>query len=119
MKYKQADIKEAADRFRNGEAVYAARCIDGMSFREVTAATMLLVLEIPVPETETKPEKVEKTAPPTKKTIDRGKVKALHEAGWSNAKIADEMQRSAWSVSMILKEFREQKGKQREVNTDE
>ena len=63
MKCKQIDIKEAADRFRNGEAVYAARCIDGMSFREVTAATMLLVLKIPVPETETKPEKSGKTAP--------------------------------------------------------
>lgn len=59
MKYKQISIKEAADRCRNGEAVYAARCINGMSFREVTAATMLLVLETPVPETETKPEKVE------------------------------------------------------------
>lgn len=76
MKYKQIDIKEAADRFRNGEAVYAARCIDGMSFREVTAATMLLVMEIPVPETGTKPEKVKKQPPTsTKKTIDRGKVK--------------------------------------------
>lgn len=64
MKCKQIDIKEAADRFRNGEAVYAARCIDGMSFREVTAATMLLVMEIPVPETETKPEKVKKQPPP-------------------------------------------------------
>lgn len=55
--------------------------------------------------------KGEKAVPP-KKTIDRGKVKALHEAGWSNAKIADEMQCSAWSVSMILKEFREQEGKE-------
>lgn len=117
MKYKQISIKEAADRCRNGEAVYAARCIDGMSFREVTAATMLLVMEIPVPETETKPEKVKK-APQQKKTIDRGKVKALHEAGWSNAKIADEMKCSAWSVSMILKELREQEEKQSEVNTD-
>ena len=105
MKYKQIDIKEAADRFRNGEAVYAARCINGMSFREVTAATMLLVMEIP--------------APQQKKTIDRGKVKALHEAGWSNAKIADEMKCSTWSVSMILKELREQEEKQNEVNTDE
>lgn len=104
MKYKQIDIKEAADRFRNGEAVYAARCIGGMSFREVTAATMLLVMEIPPPQ--------------QKKTIDRGKVKALHEAGWSNAKIADEMKCSAWSVSMILKELREQEEKQSEVNTD-
>ena len=31
MKYKQISIKEAADRCRNGEAVYAARCIDGSS----------------------------------------------------------------------------------------
>ena len=64
MKYKQVDIKEAADRCRNGEAVYAARCIDGMSFREVAEAMMLLVMEIPVPETEPKPEKVKKQSPP-------------------------------------------------------
>ena len=112
MKYKQISIKEAADRCRNGEAVYAARCIDGMSFREVAEAMMLLVMEIPVLETETKPEKVKKTAPPTKKTIDRGKVKALHEAGWSNTKIADEMKCSAWSVSMILKGFSEQENEE-------
>ena len=74
MKYKQIDIKEAADRFRNGEAVYAARCIDGMSFREVTAATMLLVMEIPVPETETKSEKVKK--PPNKKDHRPGEGKS-------------------------------------------
>lgn len=55
MKYKQIDIKEAADRFRNGEAVYAARCIGGMSFREVTAATMLLVMEIPAPPNKKRP----------------------------------------------------------------
>ena len=63
MIYKQISIKEAADRCRNGEAVYAARCIDGMSFREVAEAMMLLVMEIPVPETETKPEKVKKQPP--------------------------------------------------------
>lgn len=119
MKYKQISIKEAADRCRNGEAVYAARCIDGMSFREVTAATMLLAMEVPVPKPEPKPEKAKKQSPPKKKNIDRGKVKALHEAGWSNAKIADEMKCSTWSVSMILKEFREQEEKQSEVNTDE
>lgn len=76
MKYKQVDIKEAADRFRNGEAVYAARCIDGMSFREVAEAMMLLVMEIPVPETETKPEKVKKTAPPNKEDHRPGEGKS-------------------------------------------
>lgn len=76
MKYKQVDIKEAADRFRNGEAVYAARCIGDMSFREVTAATMLLVMEIPVPETETKPEKVKKQPPPDKEDHRPGEGKS-------------------------------------------
>nr|DAL10475.1 MAG TPA_asm: InsA C-terminal domain [Caudoviricetes sp.] len=36
--------------------------------------------------------------------MDRGKVLALHRAGWSNKKIADEMACSEASVSMILKE---------------
>ena len=76
MKYKQISIKEAADRCRNGEAVYAARCIDGMSFREVTAATMLLVLETPIPETETKPEKSGKTASPNKEDHRPGEGKS-------------------------------------------
>ena len=56
--------------------------------------------------------------PPNKEDHRPGKVKALHEAGWSNAKIADEMKCSTWSVSMILKELREQEEKQSEVNTD-
>lgn len=64
MKYKQISIKEAADRCRNGEAVYAARCIDGMSFREVAAATILLVMESSAPETEPKPEKAKSSPPP-------------------------------------------------------
>ena len=76
MKYKQISIKEAADRCRNGEAVYAARCIDGMSFREVAEAMMLLVMEIPVPETETKPEKVKKTASPNKEDHRPGEGKS-------------------------------------------
>lgn len=44
-----------------------------------------------------------------RKKIDRGKVMALHNAGWANKKIADEMACSEWSVSMILKELSEEK----------
>nr|DAQ73421.1 MAG TPA: helix-turn-helix domain protein [Caudoviricetes sp.] len=39
-----------------------------------------------------------------RKKIDRGKVLALHRAGWSNKKIADEMACSEASISIILKE---------------
>lgn len=36
--------------------------------------------------------------------IDRGKIMALHNAGWSQAKIADEMGCSCPRVSQIIKE---------------
>lgn len=43
-----------------------------------------------------------KAAKPERTKIDRGKVKALHEAGWSNAKIADDMGCAVSTVSMIV-----------------
>lgn len=60
---------------------------------------------------ESPPEEPEKEEPEKKsgrKKIDRGKVMALHNAGWTNKKIADEMACSEWSVSMILKELSEE-----------
>lgn len=51
------------------------------------------------------------TAPPSKeekkgRVVDRGKVLALHKAGWSNAKIADEMGCHPSRIYQILKEER-------------
>lgn len=43
----------------------------------------------------------------SKKKIDRGKVSALHKAGWTGKKIAEEMQCSEGLISTILKEMRE------------
>lgn len=70
--------------------------------------------DIPLPAME-EPVEEEKQSPPAepekksgRKKIDRGKVMALHRAGWSNKKIADEMACSEWSVSMILKELSEE-----------
>lgn len=37
------------------------------------------------------PAKEKKEVPKDKKRVDHGKVNALHKAGWSAAKIADEM----------------------------
>lgn len=41
-----------------------------------------------------------------KKTLDWGKVKALHDAGWSNAKIADEMHSTASTIATGLSRIR-------------
>lgn len=52
----------------------------------------------PKPKQEPDPKPTKKRKP-----IDKGKVKALHEAGWSAAKIADEMGCSSANIYLILK----------------
>lgn len=43
----------------------------------------------------------------SKKKLDRGKILALYEAGWTQKAIAEELRCSEGSVSMILKEEKE------------
>ena len=50
-----------------------------------------------------------KTAPKkTTKPIDKGKIGALHKAGWSASKIADEMKLGLSTVYKIIKEIQEE-----------
>ncbi|MCI5996132.1 MAG: hypothetical protein MRZ45_09365 [Blautia sp.] len=51
MKYRQIDANEALELCKAGTTVLAARYVDGMTFREVSAAAVLLAVEIPKPET--------------------------------------------------------------------
>lgn len=54
----------------------------------------------PAPENaEDKPVK----APAPRRRIDKGKVLALHRAGWTNKAIAEEVRCSEASVSVIIK----------------
>lgn len=76
-------------------------CIDNVDIvREEPEA-----VEDPVEE---EPEPVKKA--PQKKTVDKGKVGALSKAGWSNAKIADEMGVSSERIRQILKELEVKNG---------
>lgn len=61
-------------------------------------------MEVPVEEEKQSPPPAELEKKSGRKKIDRGKVMALHRAGWTNKKIADEMACSEASVSTILKE---------------
>lgn len=63
-----------------------------------------VAVEDPVEE---EPEPVKKA--PQKKSVDKGKVGALAAAGWSNVKIANEMNISSERVRQILKELEAQK----------
>lgn len=77
---------------------------------EPESETVTADIPLPVPAMEEAEE--EKQSPPSaepekksgRKKIDRGKVMALHRAGWTSKNIAAEMKCSEASVSMILKE---------------
>ena len=58
------------------------------------------------PSEEPKPKK----NPPKKKGVDTGKIKALSDAGWSKAKIADEMGISIKAVYYHLDKIKQQGG---------
>lgn len=47
MKYRQIDANEALELCKAGTTVLAARYVEGMTFREVSAAAVLLAVEIP------------------------------------------------------------------------
>ena len=70
----------------------------------VTENISLPAMEEPAEKEKQSPPPAEPEKKSGRKKIDRGKVMALHRAGWSNKKIADEMACSEASVSMILKE---------------
>ena len=55
-------------------------------------------------EEQPKPKKVKKN-PPKAKGIDKGKIKALHDAGWNASKIADEMGVSPQNINYHLRKI--------------
>lgn len=73
----------------------------------VTEDIPLPAMEEPVEEEKQSPPPAEPEKKSGRKKIDRGKVLALHRAGWSNKKIADEMACSEASISTILKLIKE------------
>lgn len=74
---------------------------------EVGTTVIDAALETVEDPVEEEPEPVKKA--PQKKSVDKGKVGALAAAGWSNVKIANEMNISSERVRQILKELEGQK----------
>lgn len=77
--------------------------------------SVILGVQQSEPETVSLEEEKQPEAPPpqgkarggSKKKLDRGKILALHNAGWTQKAIAEELRCSEGSVSMILKEEKE------------
>lgn len=95
-------LMDAPDAMPSGEAV--APAVPAITIEQMEGD----ILESPTPdESESEVPKKAKRKP-----IDIGKVKALHNAGWSLQKIADEMCCSAQNISKIIN--REKDNEQKE-----
>lgn len=96
---KQIALVDAVKRVINGHRVYIMFEIDPQTtIEDLGFADGFLIEEDPQPEVKPEPETKPKTkstakakAEPKKSGVDHGKLIALHKAGWSIEKIADEM----------------------------
>lgn len=96
---KQIALVDAVKRVINGHRVYIMFEIDPQTTIEDLGFADGFLIEEEDPQPETKPEPKTKPAKPKAESkkkggpagIDHGKLIALHKAGWSIEKIADEM----------------------------
>ena len=91
------------------EADLLSRLLDGIIYltdeEEKTKVVFDESISLPEPEPEPEPETpASKYAP---KNLDNGKIGALHRAGWTNEKIADEMGTTGVTIGKRLKVMKE------------
>lgn len=78
------------------------------------ACIFLTNQEAPEPEQKA-PEPEQKPTAPKRKKIDTGKILALHNAGWSNVKIADEMRLHPITVGKYVKALTAAENKEEKI----
>ena len=126
---KEITAKEALTQYLNGEDVkilapmvnnpdwleYEAgllsRLLDGIIYLTDEEEKTDVVFDEPIKVADTKPEpepepetSASKYAP---KNLDDGKIAALHRAGWSNEKIADELHTTGVTIGNRIKKMKE------------
>jgi hypothetical protein len=119
---KVRDVRKPEDNSEVEETPHIPICFDGKEIDEVPVPlgrkgeTVKLLKSAPADDLSEsveseikakKPKTKQRQLPkPAKKKIDKGKIMALHNAGWSGKKIADEMGVSQGTVSTYLKEMK-------------
>ena len=106
---KQIALVDAVKRVINGHRVYIMFEIDPQTTIEDLGFADGFLIEEEDPQPEAKPEPEHKPKTESKKKggpagIDHGKLIALHKAGWSTAKIADELGCSSQTVLNHIKQ---------------
>lgn len=110
------DVKILAPMVNNPEwiqyeAGLLSRLLDGIIYLMDEEEKTEVVFEEPMDVSEPEEEPKEEPEPPASKyapkNLDNGKIGALHKAGWSNEKIAEEMGTTGVTIGARLKKMRE------------
>ena len=91
------------------EAGLLSRLLDGIIYLTDEEEKTDVVFDEPIEVADTKPEPEPET-PASKyapKNLDNGKIAALHRAGWSNEKIADELHTTGVTIGNRIKKMKE------------
>lgn len=93
------------------EAGLLSRLLDGIIYLTDEEEKTEVVFDEPiaVPEDDSDPESEPDPKPNkfARKNLDEGKIAALHRAGWSNEKIAEEMHTTGVTIGKRLKAIKE------------
>lgn len=125
MSFVRITTDRALDEMKKGHEIYQLTPAD-LSISVAEWLTGEFVME-EAPSEACSPSKTEKAKSPKavksgvkRKTLDWGKIQALHDAGWSHAKIADEMGATTGTISSGLSKLRKEKqdGKEQSGETD-
>lgn len=120
VKVKKITLDEALHLLEEGTTVYMLKDIyDGTTVSELMCASFVAEeTESDNPPPERKNSKP--AASGSKKKLDHGKIQALHNAGWSHAKIADEMGCTTGTVATVLSKLKkgEHNGKEQSSKAD-
>lgn len=93
------------------EAGLLSRLLDGIIYltdeEEKTEVMFDEPIAVSEPEEEPEPEPETPASKYAPKNLDNGKIAALHRAGWSNEKIADELHTTGVTIGNRIKKMKE------------
>lgn len=120
MALERITTQRVLEELKAGHTVYVLRVADmtSLTIAEWLTEEFAIEEEAPVRQEAQKIQGGGKTS--AKKKLDWGKIKALHDAGWSHAKIADEMGCTVGTVDTGLSKLRkgESNGKEQSGKTN-
>ena len=110
------DVKILAPKFEDMDSEWIdygtdmlSSLLDGIIYMTDEEEKTDVVFDEPIEVADTKPEPEPET-PASKyapKNLDNGKIAALHRAGWSNEKIADELHTTGVTIGNRIKKMKE------------